>query len=465
MMNFIALSLIATSLLVSGLFSPNAQSNGGKQEQVILKEGHRAVTVEYADDVKDGNTKVLISPQQPNTGPVDEQLSRAAASVAGVAQEVVPGQNGLHGSRPRELICDAYGKCKHKIAGAWGKTKEKAAEAEEAVEEAVGKVKDSAEGVRQDAKEKVREAGEAVGKTGEIGREKLEKVKAKTGEMGEMGREKVEKMKGNAGEMVEETEDMIKEKSIKGKKELSDIGKRGKEVILDAIWYVCAIGYVLSKETLNSMLSVTQLLGFASAYGVSVWVTFIMSHVLAGVLPRQQFGMVQSKIYPVYFKTMVGSIGLALVGHLMGHRGKMFRNKADMFQGYNLMTSLLLVLGNLLFLEPRATKTMFNRMKLEKEEGRGRDKDHVSAPTRVIDTVVDDTTSPAPTATTTATTEPTTTTLAAKAAEDEAKTKLGKLDNRLKKLNSYSSLLNIMTLMGLTWHLVYLSQRLRANAC
>ncbi|KAL2893525.1 putative G-protein coupled receptor Mth-like 2 [Bienertia sinuspersici] len=356
MMNFIALSLIATSLLVSGLFSPNAQSNGGKQEQVILKEGHRAVTVEYADDVKDGNTKVLISPQQPNIGPVDEQLSRAAASVAGVAQEVVPGQNGLHGSRPRELICDAYGKCKHKIAGAWGKTKEKAAEAEEAVEEAVSKVKDSAEGVRQDAKEKVREAGEAVGKTGEIGREKLEK--------------------GKAGEMVEETEDMIKEKSIKGKKELSDIGKRGKEVILDAIW-----------------------------------------------------------------------------------------NKADMFQGYNLMTSLLLVLGNLLFLEPRATKTMFNRMKLEKEEGRGRDKDHVSAPTRMIDTVVDDTTSPAPTATTTATTEPTTTTLAAKAAEDEAKTKLGKLDNRLKKLNSYSSLLNIMTLMGLTWHLVYLSQRLRANAC
>ncbi|GAB2220861.1 hypothetical protein Drorol1_Dr00008542 [Drosera rotundifolia] len=47
-----------------------------------------------------------------------------------------------------------------------------------------------------------------------------------------------------------------------------------------------------------------QLFGMAVGYGISVWVTFVMSHVLARVLPRQQFAIVQSKLYPVYFKAM-----------------------------------------------------------------------------------------------------------------------------------------------------------------
>lgn len=112
---------------------------------------------------------------------------------------------------------------------------------------------------------------------------------------------------------------------------------------------------------------------------------------------------------------------------------------------------------------------MINRLKLEKEEGRGRDRSN--APTRVIDTVVSDSTGAIPTTTTTTSTTgtataaatTTTTTSAGRVEEDVVKTKLDGLDKRLKKLNSYSSLLNIMSLMGLTWHLVYLSQCLRAN--
>ncbi|XP_010682507.2 uncharacterized protein LOC104897327 [Beta vulgaris subsp. vulgaris] len=421
MMNLIAISLITTSLVVSGLFSPNPEKNGGKQEQVIIKEGHRSVVVEYGDDISDGNTKVLISSPQPNKGPIDETLSHATASVAGKAQDmkekaqdVVTGLNGPHGARPRELICDAYGKCKHKIAGVWSKAKEKAAEAEEVVEEVVEKTMDIA---------------------------------------------------SIAGRKAEETGEVIKEKGEKGEKELFDIVKRGKEVLFDVIWYVFGIW----REILSLIMSVSELIGMSIAYGVGIWVTFVMSHVLAGVLPKQQFGIVQSKIYPVYFKVMIGSIGLSLVGYMMGEKGKMLNNKTHMVQFYNLLSSLLLVLGNLLFLEPRATKAMFDRMKLEKEEGRGRDR--VSAPTRVIDTVVDDSTGPIPTTTTTTTTTaaggtttaPASTAPARTPEDDAAKTKLAKLDNRLKKLNSYSSLLNIMTLMGLTWHLVYLSQRLRAT--
>ncbi|MBA0632381.1 hypothetical protein Godav_001139, partial [Gossypium davidsonii] len=70
------------------------------------------------------------------------------------------------------------------------------------------------------------------------------------------------------------------------------------------------------EEALNTVMGIVNLLGLATAYGMSVWVTFISSYILAGQLPRQQFGVVQSKIYPVYFRAMAYSIGMALLGHL-----------------------------------------------------------------------------------------------------------------------------------------------------
>lgn len=68
---------------------------------------------------------------------------------------------------------------------------------------------------------------------------------------------------------------------------------------------------------------------------------------------------------------------------------------------------------------------MFERMKAEKEEGRGGGE---------------------------------------RTSEQEVRRKLERLSERLSKLNTYSSWLNIMMLMSLTWHFVYLGQRLGA-AC
>lgn len=67
---------------------------------------------------------------------------------------------------------------------------------------------------------------------------------------------------------------------------------------------------------------------------------------------------------------------------------------------------------------------MFERMKAEKEEGKGGER----------------------------------------TSEQVVRRKLEKLSERLSKLNTYSSWLNILTLMSLTWHFVYLGQRLGA-AC
>ena len=55
----------------------------------------------------------------------------------------------------------------------------------------------------------------------------------------------------------------------------------------------------------------------------------------------------------------MGSIGLAFVGHLVSQRGRLLKNKAEMLHGVNLMGPLLLVLANLRFLEPRATKVTY----------------------------------------------------------------------------------------------------------
>jgi len=331
-MNLMLITLIATSVAASGFFSPRPQSShGNTAQEVIVKEGHREVAVEYDGA---GDTKVSVSPQE--KGLVEDQLARAAASVAGVAEdvkgkaeEVLSHPNGPFGAGPRELICDALGKCEHRIAGVLRKAKEKAAMAEEKVKElaskATRKAEECTQGVQQNAEEKIKNAEEGV-------------------------RETVENVKGKTGEVVEETVDKIEQKGTEGKKKFSRIV----ETIRDVFW----------QKSVGSLMGVIQILGFAMAYGMSVWVTFIMSHALVGMLPRQQFGILQSKLYPLYFKAMVGSIGLAFLGHLIRQRGRLLKNKAEMLQGTNLMGSLLLVLANLRFLEPRATKVTYSLLML-----------------------------------------------------------------------------------------------------
>lgn len=92
---------------------------------------------------------------------------------------------------------------------------------------------------------------------------------------------------------------------------------------------------------------------------------------------------------------------------------------------------------------------MFERMKLEKEEGRGIEHQGSAEATRTPE--------PRP---------PPPEEAAAPTQEDmdgdAFRSRVAMLNERLRKLNSYSSLLNVTTLMALTWHLVYLAQRISA---
>lgn len=165
----------------------------------------------------------------------------------------------------------------------------------------------------------------------------IESAKEKTKEKAEKGKEMAEQ----AAERARTGGNRVKEG---GEKVFKEILRRGRDVAAAMDWVV----------------GVVHLLGFSTAYGICLWVTFVSGYVLAGTLPRQQFAVVQSRIYPVYFSVMAISISVALVGHLLGRRRKLLTSKGEMLQGFHLLASLLIILINSFYLEPRATKVIID---------------------------------------------------------------------------------------------------------
>ncbi|KAG5575929.1 hypothetical protein H5410_056063 [Solanum commersonii] len=399
MMNVLAISLVLSTLVTAGFLTPN------KKEDVLV--------VEF--DQNKG-TKVLISPQQaaqiPKSGYVSdlkdtlyEKAEEATSVLPNIGQGIASPYVNQHQQNSARDI--AFGKCKEKITTVFGKTKDK-------VEEGV-----------TEASEKVKEKPKDVVDTTKSKKEEVEL--------------KVEQMKGE-----------ISDKAEQGKKDLKDILVRGRDFFRDVFTYIFSLG------NLRHVVRLMHLLGFAVAYGMCIWVTFVSSYVLAKALPRQQFAMVQSKIYPVYFKAMAYCVGPTFIGHFLSQKRRPYANLGEAVQGFNLLASISMLLVNLLYLEPRATKVMFERLKLEKEEGRGRHIFNVEPrSTRGVESVLD------PTGATKTTTKP-----AEKSQEQSAaevvKPQVVKLSQKLKKLNSYSSFLNVLTLMALTHHLVHLTQLLDA---
>ncbi|XP_055834755.1 uncharacterized protein LOC129903270 [Solanum dulcamara] len=427
MMNVLSISLVLSTLVTAGFLTPNP-----KKEDVVL-------VVEF--DENDG-TKVLISPQEaeipkgkPKSGYVShlkdklyEKAEEASSVLPNIGQAISSPyvsqhqQNGEFHTSARDVVCDAFGKCKEKIATVSDKAHEAADQIEQTVKGTAGEVKDAVTEASDKAKEKVKEKNKDV----------VDTTKRKKGEV----EQKMEHVKGEIAEKAEQ----VKEE---GKKELKDIVDGGREFFRDVFVYI------FSLEHLRPVMRLTHLLGFAVAYGMCIWVTFVSSYVLARTLPRQQFAVVQSKIYPVYFKAMAYCIGPAFLGHFLSQKRRPYANSAEAVQGFNLLASISMLLVNLLYLEPRATKVMFERLKLEKEEGRGRDIFNVepSSTTRGVESVLD----------------PTKTTTTEESAE-VVKHQVVKLSQMLKKLNSYSSFLNVLTLMALTHHLIHLTQLLDATS-
>lgn len=113
---------------------------------------------------------------------------------------------------------------------------------------------------------------------------------------------------------------------------------------------------VYSKDWKNSMLEVFHLLALSIAFGMSMWMRFVSCYILGDVLPRQQFAMVETKMYPVYFRIEAYCIGTIFIAHLWSHGSRVFANWLEVLHALNIVLALFMSMGNLLYLEPLATR-------------------------------------------------------------------------------------------------------------
>lgn len=136
-------------------------------------------------------------------------------------------------------------------------------------------------------------------------------------------------------------------------------------------------GLDLWKSLLVPNAASTHLTLWAALFGGHLWHGFIGGPVTFKALPRQTFGLIQSKIFPIYFAAGT-IIPAALAGNIAYANG-----------GFNdlptLPLSILAVpfvanLINWVYLGPKATKLMFERHAQEKKEGvdAHKDKDRIS---------------------------------------------------------------------------------------
>ncbi|XP_043710185.1 uncharacterized protein LOC122659099 [Telopea speciosissima] len=449
-MNVVAVCFVLSSLAPAGILSaqPDTQKQQLEAEKkvradVIVKEGQRVIVFEYE---KEG---LSISPHKhkatdeivdmSSTSTVGDRLSEAAMTIKERAKEAAsvlpnlgqglststPPSDGAHQSTPGELICDTLGKCKHQVAGVFSKAKDIA---QEGTEHAKEKAKAMAAHLFEEGSDKAKGVRDAVIDMTRIAGENL------AGTISDKMKKTRDEAAGKMKQAEEKAEDVVKKSANQVKENLKEVFRRGHEVVFKAM------RSRVSPENRGALMGVVRLLGFATAYGMSVWVTFVSGYVLAEAQLRQQFGIVQSKIYPVYFRAMAYSIGLSLLG-LWFSQG---RRRPEKVQSYNLL-AFLMVLANLFYLEPRASKVMFERMKIEKEEGRGTDG---------ADIVINK--PPAPSHSQPVGVASTASTINGSSAADKGRV----LNQRLKRFNTHLSFLNILTLMALTWHLVDLGHRL-----
>ncbi|KAI0308628.1 hypothetical protein OF83DRAFT_1273655, partial [Amylostereum chailletii] len=115
-------------------------------------------------------------------------------------------------------------------------------------------------------------------------------------------------------------------------------------------------------------------LGFAFLYGMSVWVSFFAGVIAYRALPRQQFGALQHRVFPVYFNLTIlfsgGLLGLWTYTHpdVLAYATNPL--VPDVAQAYTLLTIVILQSINSLVIGPLTSKTMFKRHRQEKEEGK-----------------------------------------------------------------------------------------------
>ncbi|KAG1801371.1 uncharacterized protein HD556DRAFT_870962 [Suillus plorans] len=132
------------------------------------------------------------------------------------------------------------------------------------------------------------------------------------------------------------------------------------------------------------------ILGYGWLYGMSVWVSFFGGIIAFRTLPRHQFGALQHKTFPIYFSSSI-RLSLALLGLWAYAHSELLANitsplRADVAQTYVLGSVIALQSCNQFVVGPMTSRTMFQRHKLEKEEGKNYNEPGVSAQMKALNT-------------------------------------------------------------------------------
>eukprot|EP00249_Psilotum_nudum_P010324 c22473_g2_i1 orf=1-1686(-) len=82
---------------------------------------------------------------------------------------------------------------------------------------------------------------------------------------------------------------------------------------------ISGTGFKRFTEMCYAFLPLLHLFSFSLVYGTSMWVTFISGYLLSHVLPSQQLGLVQSKIFPVYLRMLTSGTAVCFLLHGLMH--------------------------------------------------------------------------------------------------------------------------------------------------
>eukprot|EP00794_Sanderia_malayensis_P011903 gene11903-13137_t len=107
---------------------------------------------------------------------------------------------------------------------------------------------------------------------------------------------------------------------------------------------------------------------FSTWFGTQFWVTFVAGIVMFHSMPRQMFGLVQSKLFPKYFMTGVGCSSVGLASYLVLNPVEMWTGSSKT-EGILLGSTLVCNCLSFFIIEPLTTSQMFKCHRYEKEHG------------------------------------------------------------------------------------------------
>ncbi|XP_031151025.1 transmembrane protein 205 isoform X1 [Sander lucioperca] len=120
----------------------------------------------------------------------------------------------------------------------------------------------------------------------------------------------------------------------------------------------------------TDLVKVLHLLVLSFSWGMQLWVSFIAGFALVRQVSRHTFGLVQSKLFPVYFHCLLGSSAVSLAVYAAYHPRELLDWPPSLQMGL-FVVALVTVSLNARWLGPAATEVMIQLLEVEKEHGLG----------------------------------------------------------------------------------------------